>query len=50
VRVGDKNLQNSNDGANPQEFGVKKIFVHPDYKIPIKYNDIALLQLTKKAM
>lgn len=50
VRVGDKNLQRDDDGAKPQEFEVRSIFVHPDYVGGSKYNDIALLQLDKKAM
>lgn len=50
VRVGDTNLQRDDDGANPQEFGVKRIIVHPDYRSDIKYHDIALMQLNRKAM
>lgn len=30
VRIGDKNLQNEDDGAIPQKFGVKRTFFHPD--------------------
>lgn len=50
VRVGDKNLQDDNDGAKPQDFGVKKMILHPDYQNNIKYHDIALMQLDKIAM
>lgn len=49
VRVGDKNLQKTDDGATPQEFKVKRILIHPQYKKGLKYHDIALLQLSKKA-
>jgi secreted trypsin-like serine protease len=50
ARIGDKNLQNSSDGANPQEFGVKQIRIHPEYKNGIKYHDISLIQLDRKAL
>lgn len=50
VRVGDKNLENEDDGANPQEFRVKRIFIHPEYTSQLKYNDIALFQLSSKAL
>lgn len=48
VRIGDKNLQRDDDGADPQEFGIKQIFVHPDYKKNLKYHDIMLMQLSKE--
>lgn len=48
LRIGDKNLQRDDDGANPQEFGIKKAFTHPEYSSGMKYNDIALLELSKK--
>lgn len=50
VRVGDVHLNDENDGAHPQEFGVKNVFVHPSYTKIRKYNDIALLELDKNAM
>jgi secreted trypsin-like serine protease len=50
ARVGDTNLIRDDDGSNPQEFGIKQIFVHPQYKNLIKYHDIALMELDRKAM
>lgn len=47
VRLGDLNLQKNNDGANPLEYLVDEIFVHPDYVSTSKYNDIALIRLNK---
>lgn len=47
VRLGDLNLQKNNDGANPVEYLVDEIFVHPDYVSTSKYNDIALIRLNK---
>lgn len=49
VRVGDKNLQRTDDGANPQEFNVARVIVHPQYKKEVKYDDVALIQLSRKA-
>lgn len=45
VRIGDKNLNDEFDGAEPEEFGIKRVIVHPDYKRSTKYNDIALFEL-----
>lgn len=50
VRIGDLNLKRDDDGATPQEFGVKRIVVHPDYKNGIRYHDLALMQLNRKAV
>lgn len=50
ARVGDRNLQKEDDGATPQEFAVKNIMIHPEYKTGMKYNDIALMQLDRKAV
>lgn len=49
IRIGDKNLHRDDDGANPQNFEIKKVFKHPDYHSGSKYNDIALFELNKKA-
>lgn len=50
VRVGDMDLKRDDDGAEPQEFGVRRVIVHPDYNVNVKYNDIALMQLNRKAL
>ncbi|XP_045541206.1 serine protease snake-like [Papilio machaon] len=46
VRLGDLNLNTSvQDGASPIDVPIKMIHVHPEYKPPMKYNDIAILEL-----
>ncbi|XP_026325621.1 serine protease snake-like [Hyposmocoma kahamanoa] len=46
VRLGDQNIDPAvRDGANPVEVAIRKIILHPNYKSPIRYNDIALLEL-----
>lgn len=50
VRIGDKNLKSDKDGAKQQEFSVKRVFVHPDYRARFKYNDVALMQLNREVM
>lgn len=49
IRIGDLDLQDVNDGASPQEFGIKNIIVHPDYNKNLKYHDIALFELDRNA-
>lgn len=46
--MGELNLENNNDGANPIEISVEESIVHPDYISTSKYYDIALLRLDKK--
>lgn len=48
VRLGDQNLQNSNDGADAREFKIKKLIKHPSYNPKLRINDIALIQLNEK--
>lgn len=48
VRLGDLNLAKEDDAPNPVEIEVEKVIIHPLYKPPKKYNDIALLQLKHK--
>lgn len=49
VRLGDLQIENDHDEAQPQDFTVKERFRHPDFKAPSQYNDIALLKLNRKA-
>lgn len=49
IRIGDKNLQDPNDGASPQEFAIINIIVHPKYKRNLKYHDIALFEMNGNA-
>jgi len=40
-------LKKNNDGANPIDFLVDEIIIHPDYVSTSNYNDIALIRLNK---
>lgn len=46
--MGELDLQSVSDDANPQDFGIAKKIVHPNYRPPSQYNDIALLQLNRE--
>nr|AAV91455.1 serine protease 7 [Lonomia obliqua] len=49
VRLGDQNIDPSvGDGANPIDVPIRRIISHPEYYSPIKYNDIALLELVTR--
>ncbi|CAG9790630.1 unnamed protein product [Diatraea saccharalis] len=46
ARLGDQNIDPAvNDGADPVDVPIRHIHNHPEYKPPVKYNDIALLEL-----
>jgi len=45
VRLGDFDIQSTNDLAMPRDYKIEKYVIHPDYKSPARYNDIALLRL-----
>jgi len=47
VRLGEYNIERDNDGADPEDFGVQRVIVHPNYLKAFKYNDIALLRLNR---
>ncbi|XP_065171087.1 serine protease snake-like [Atheta coriaria] len=49
VRLGDLNINSTTNNAETQRFNVSKIINHPDYKAPSVYNDIALLELSRRA-
>jgi len=49
IRLGDQNLVDPNDGAQPEDFGVSNVIVHPEYNKRSTYNDIALIRLNRKA-
>lgn len=49
VRLGDLNLVSDRDGAKVQEIKVVQRIRNPQYKRPLEYHDIALLQLEKDA-
>jgi hypothetical protein len=48
VRLGELNLEDSEDEAQPQDFTISEMIVHPAYKLPALYNDIALFKLSAK--
>lgn len=45
--LGEFVLGSDTDDAQPKQFDVIDTFRHPDFKSPIKYNDIALIKLNK---
>lgn len=47
VRLGDVNLYNDTDDAQPQNFTIVQIVLHPEYSFRYVYNDIALLKLDR---
>lgn len=49
IRVGDIDLLRTELGIFPQEFKIKNIFVHPQYKTNLKYHDLALFELSTTA-
>ncbi|KAJ8945606.1 hypothetical protein NQ314_009133 [Rhamnusium bicolor] len=48
IRLGDLDLTSNHDGSEHKDYDVAKVIVHPDYKYPHKYNDIALIQTTER--
>ncbi|KAJ9594346.1 hypothetical protein L9F63_014222 [Diploptera punctata] len=49
VRLGELVLGKTNDDTEIQDIAIKEVIVHPDFKTPAKYNDIALIRLENKA-
>ncbi|XP_034942345.1 venom protease-like [Chelonus insularis] len=47
IRVGDLNLEKSDDNARPQERKIVERISHPDYRKPLEYHDIALLRMER---
>lgn len=49
VRVGELDFSRPDeDDARPQDVTVDKIHIHPNYKPPKYYNDIAILKLSRR--
>jgi secreted trypsin-like serine protease len=46
VRLGDLDLTRDDDGSIYADYNIRNIIVHPRYRYPQKYNDIALIQLS----
>lgn len=47
VRLGDLNYLNDTDGARPKDYKVVQRVIHPKYRSPSLYYDIALFRLEK---
>lgn len=47
VRVGDHNLQTNGDRAEPQDYVIDQIILHPEYTRATRYNDIGLIKLRR---
>jgi len=47
ARLGDQNLKDPND-ADPKDYDIGKVIMHPQYSSGTKENDIALLKLKEK--
>lgn len=45
ARVGDLNIVLTTDDARPKDYEIVQHVLHPDYKPPSRYNDIALFRL-----
>ena len=50
VRLGELNLEDSDDDAQSQDFTISEMILHPDYKLPARYHDIALFKLSTKVV
>lgn len=48
VRLGEQNLVRTDDKAQPQDFGVADVIVHPEYKSASHYFDIAVVRLSER--
>lgn len=47
VRLGDHNIRSNADDKNVQEIPVETIIFNPSFRPPMKYNDIALVKLSR---
>ncbi|XP_052889342.1 serine protease snake-like [Anopheles moucheti] len=51
VRLGDQNLVREDDGAEPEDYDIKRFIVHPDFKWSAgKYNDLALIETNERVV
>jgi len=49
VRLGELDFSRNDEPASPKDMAVAKVVIHPDYKPPIFYHDIALIKLRDNA-
>lgn len=48
MRLGDLDLKSKDDGSIHADYNIRNVIVHPNYRYPYKYNDIALIKLTNQ--
>ncbi|KAJ3663665.1 hypothetical protein Zmor_007898 [Zophobas morio] len=48
IRLGDLDLQNTTEDANPQDVRIVRTYVHPDYRSSSHYHDIALFKMAEE--
>lgn len=48
ARLGDLNIASTADEAQPEDYRIIEHVLHPEYKPPAQYNDIALFLLEKE--
>lgn len=47
ARLGDLNIILTTDDARPKDYRIVRRVIHPCFKPPLSYNDVALFQLEK---
>ncbi|KAH8416691.1 hypothetical protein KR222_007077 [Zaprionus bogoriensis] len=47
VRLGELDFDSVSDDAQPEDFEVKSLREHPQYKYPVLYHDIAMVELSR---
>lgn len=53
IRLGELDYSRNNDGADPKDYNISGITIHPEYglmNLDATYNDIALIRLTEKVV
>jgi len=48
--LGELNLEDSEEEAQTQDFKISEMILHPEYKLPARYNDFALFKLGMKVV
>ena len=48
IRLGDLDLQNTTEDANPQDVRIVRTYVHPEYRSSSHYHDIALFKMAEE--
>lgn len=47
VRLGELDISRTTDDAKPEDYKVKSTVTYPEYRPPLKYHDIAIIELTE---